>query len=79
MIVRKLNKLFDRKIKYNQAKTDMMGAYTLKLEEQAIETCTTAISHILDNLLELVCTYDAITLVLTTLGDLYRYKVAFLS
>ena len=31
-----MNTLFDRKIKYNKTKTKMMGAYTIKLEEEAI-------------------------------------------
>ena len=57
----------------------MMGAYTIKLEKEAIKTCTTLIDHILENLLDLACCYETLTSVLTTIGDIYRYKVVLLN
>ena len=57
----------------------MMGVYTIKLEEKAIDTCETIIEHILENIFRLVWTFETVTCVLTTVGDMYRYKVGFLN
>ena len=74
-----MNQLFDRKIKYNQTKTKMMGEYTIKLQEEAFQVCSSITDHILYNLLDLVSSYETVTTVLTTLGNIFRYKVGFLN
>ena len=77
--MQKLNKLFNKNIRNNKRKTEMLGAYTVKLEERAISTCTTIIDKILNNFLTLVFGYETVTCVLTTIGDIVKYKVGFLT